>query len=491
MADTPEQKKKPTLFKRLRQGGINKELTWSLLMSLVSSGLGFIFSMLCSYYLQATAYGEAQYYISIVSTLSTLMTFGSDSYLVKTVQFAEDKKYATSRVCLFNTIAGVLILPFYLVVAYLALNRLNGNIWLILTIYVAALTVSLLSLTKSYFIGQKKQQISTLLTGILPHIGFLIIFLCHYLTGTLDLFLDLYVVYYAVTILIVLIPWLAKIATFRRPKFQPSEVLSILFMGSAVAFQFLASPIGNIVSGELISTAVVGIIGLSQQLMKIVQLLTTVVLSMSRPVFAKLAKETDKTKYRDYFQMVARVNMTFALPFYAAFAMECQQVLSLFGDSYVKDGYAPMLALISASSAIAVLVGAPGSVLLMSGHEKMNAASSLARLVSYIAVLAATVHFTPYASPIALLISQAIASLMNSFLVWKTQGLNFVSWKVFMPGIAMLGISLAAFYGLTYIQNTVLWLVLNCLLGGGLILLFYLCSPFKDWKFFTEKGEAF
>lgn len=469
----------------------NKEFIFSFLFSIISSLLAFLFSFLTARYLGSEKFGQINYYISIANILTTFITFGLDNYIIKNIQFYGDKRAILSKVISFRFLPMMLTLPIYFLIAYFLLTSFNQDAYIIIIVFVLAILLSTIGILKGFFTGQSKNQLSTLLSGILPHIVMIIVFCCHLVTNTLDIFLEYYIIYYAISFAIIVIPFLCIFLRHYKLSsilFTKSELLTILMFFLTWVCYNMTNSISNVVIGETYEIfGVVGIFSISNQVIKVAGLANGIIVNISYPVFSKLTKEDQKELLFKYYETVTRINIYISVPFYIAFSLEAQQLLRFFGESYT--GYNLILILLSVSALVECVTGPSGSILLMGGKEKENLTCSAIKFAVYIILLVVLIKYTVYAAPIASLAGTFLANIAKLLFLMKFQKRWFFGTHIIIPCLFTAAISSAAFYGLTFVDNQILWAILNCVVGLSLIIMFILFSPYKKDKYFFKNNK--
>lgn len=448
-----------------------------------------VFSFVSARLLQSELYGEIHYYLSIITLLSALMVFGIDNYLIKTLQFSNSKKEEMGKAYIFITIIGMAILPFYFRIASSYLDRLHGNNNLIFILFIISWVGALCSATYAFFQAINKYQIKILFSGVIPHILFLLVLLIHYLTDTIDIFTSFYLLYYLLFYGAIGIPLM--ICLFKLPKllYDFNSLKSIFFMAMAWILYNLTNPIASIIIGETYeSFKIVGIFSISNQLLSVSGLATSVISSISLPVYAKIAKTKNMNSLYNYYQSFVRITMYISIPFYSAFIVESENLLNWFGSSYT--GHNLILILLTISMIIENITGPCGNVLLMGGLEKQNFIASIFKFLSFLFIVAVLIKFTPYAAPIAAIVSALISNVIKLWHANKFVGKNLFGKNIILVFIVLSIISCTAFFGLSFISNKIIWTATNIIVGMSLIICFIRFTPFKqDVKFFTKGKE--
>jgi len=259
--------------------------------------MGFAFSFLAARFLGSDKYGELQFYISIASLVSVFVVFGADNYVIKHMQFANNKKTEITKIYQFMTLSSIFTLPFYFLIAYFLLSKLNQNLSLIFIIFLIAIISSFCSVFFAFLTGVSKNHLRTLFSGVVPHFVFLIIFLVHFLTNSLDLFMSWYLFYYIGIFLLTVLPFL--ITHIRKTKFHISkqQFITMLFFALTWICYNATTPLTNIIVGQKYEQfGVVGIFSISSHLLTVAALSNGIIINISYPVFSKYAKEGNKEK---------------------------------------------------------------------------------------------------------------------------------------------------------------------------------------------------
>ena len=233
-----------TLGRKVKIG--NKEFALSFILSVLSAVFGILFSFFAAKFLKSTIYGEIQYYLSIVTLLSSFMLFGVDNYLIKETQFGENKRNLLSKSLTFVILISTLILPIYFRIGFSFLARLHSNSKLIFAIFAIALLFSFSSVGYAFLQGKNKYQLKMLLSSFLPHSVFLILFLIHYFTGTLSIFIKLYLFYYSIIYgifgIYIFARYLFPISNF----FTPVQLKTIFFFGLTWVLYNITTTLSNV-----------------------------------------------------------------------------------------------------------------------------------------------------------------------------------------------------------------------------------------------------
>ncbi|HBF68885.1 MAG TPA: hypothetical protein DDW20_06235 [Firmicutes bacterium] len=477
----------PNILKRKIKLG-NKEFSFSFILSILSAVFGILFSFFAAKFLKSNIYGEIQYYLSIITLLNSFMLFGVDSYLIKETQFEDNNQKIISKSLIFVILNSMLILPIYFRIGFSFLTRLNENIVLILIIFIIALLSSLSLLGCAFLQGKSKYQIKILISSFFPHFFFLLIFFIHFFTNSLQIFFDLYLLYYAILYgffgVYMLIKYLFPISNF----FSLIQMKTIIYFGLTWVLYNITTPLSNIFIGEKYENlGIVGIFSISNQLLSISGLATGIISQISNTTFAKLANENNIEKLFKNYERITRINIYISVPFFSAFIIEAQNLLGFFGESYL--GHNMILILLTLASMIECITGPCGTVLLMGNKEKENLIASIIKFSVFMVVLITLIKHTEFAAPLGLLLSSIISNFIKLLFLRISFKKNFFSPKTILTFVVVFLISSGIFFALSFIKNIIIWAIANGVCGIAMIISFILFTPFKEDKKYFSKGK--
>lgn len=466
----------------------NKEFSLSFILSVLSSLMGVAFSFLAARFLESELYGEVQYYISIISILSMLMIFGSDSFLIKNLQFSSKEDNLLGKIYTFVFIISSLILPFYFRIAFSLLTKLNQNNLIIILIFFIAFLLSLSTIASTFFQAKNRYDLKVLFSSFVPHLLFLVVFAIHYFSGSLSIFVKYYLLYYLFFYgtfgLIILI----KEFKFKNLLLHRKQILTIAFFGLSWIFFNTTTPLTNVIVGEKYKLfGLVGIFSVSGQIMTISAIPSGILTEVSYTVFAKLTKEKRFDDLFNYYKTFCRLSIYMSVPFYIAFMIGATNIFSIFGESYL--GHNIVLIMFSCSAMIDKITGPCGSILIMSGKEKQNLIASIVRFAVFIGLTFGLINVTVYAALFGLLASSIVSNGLKIIFLSKFAKRNYFSPNVLLTFVIVSAACFVCFSPLSFIKNIYIWLAANMIVGAILLILPIFISPFKSDKNFFKTGK--
>ena len=186
-----------------------KSVEWKKIIPIIITLIGSVSSLILTFSLASKldteAYGEIQYQLGLMTTLSVVMQFGLPNIFAKNSQFEVNKKAFFSKYFLLTTIVSVFAFPIFFVICYFALSGIN-NISTIMIVFGGAYFSSLALIISYYQMGIEKRINSALTYSFLPKIIMLLAFGCSLVFGVLTLFGKNYMLAFFISYLVVCIP---------------------------------------------------------------------------------------------------------------------------------------------------------------------------------------------------------------------------------------------------------------------------------------------
>lgn len=476
-----------------------------LYLTLILSALGAIFSFLVTFLLthylgdneeiRASLYGKIQYYLGIITTLSIFLKFGFVSFIVKDTQYSISGKQTFSRSFFLFDVLSILIFPIFFVISYFALNQLDKNSFLIIALFIASFSFSLVSLICASLLSKKHFKGAIFFESVLPKIVQLVVFAVFIVLKQSNFLTDYFVLIFLSTYAIIALPFLLMLVRKTSIKFSKTEIISICtFFLLALTGNFGNSLI-KVFQGEFyISSdeamqikydAILGNLALALQIVSMGMIFVGAIANIAKPQFAIYSRDSNNDALVKFFTKTIRLSGFIAIPFMIAFIMQPKNVMSFFGIS----SFPIFLVILSIYGLILALGGPCGTLLEMSGHEKIELLAGIANLVLFIALSFALRNITIYALPISLLFGTLLGKIINVISIKLIYKRNPIDKKTVLTLVIFTIICICVFRGLNRIENPYLWIISNCIIGCALIVSGFMMSPYKDDKyFFFKKG---
>lgn len=470
----------------------------TLFLSALGAILSFATTFLLTHFLGSTEesrailYGKIQYYLGIITILTMVLKFGFVSFTVKNTQLSSDKKTVFSNVFFAFDLFSIIVFPLFFIISFFFLKKLESNIFLIIVLFFASFFFSLSSLISSFLLGKKRYKSSVFVETIIPKTIQLIIFGIFIILKQYSLLVDLYVLIFALVYFFICLPFIFSFLKRTKIHFTKHEIVSLIIF-------FLISFEGNagnslikVMQGELYNTTdatiqtqydvMLGCLSLSIQIVSMGTIFVGVIANIAKPHFAFLAKN-NQNELIDFFKKTIRLSGYISIPFMIAFMTESKQVMSFFGVSSY-----PVFLIILAVYGLILAIGGPcGTLLEMSGMEKYELFSGTGNIVAFILFSYLLKNVTIYSLPIGLVIGTAVGKIMNIIFISIKFKKNPIDFTGLFYLLILTIVSYIAFSKISLISNFYGWLIVNIVVGLALIAIGFICSPYKEDKYFFFK----
>lgn len=463
-------------------------IVFSAIASVFSLGTSFILAKVMGQY----GYGILQYNLGLANILSALITFGITFYLTKEAQFSSDKNAFFSKYLILFDIIAVVAAPIVFLLFYFTLGRIEKNVLLIFTIYLAAFSLAVVSIVSSFLLGIRKASLSVLFGSLLPKIGILGFVLYFVIAKKVDMLSDYYLFILLGVNLLSSLPVLIKFFRFGKINFSKNESKTLFAFFLLIISNTLNAQMAKVMQGEYEklsgAESFLGVLSLSLQIVSLTTIISQAITTIAQPIFSEHAKRNDSEGLLNAYKTVLRINSAICVPFNLAFICEADTILSLFGSSYVFYGSSLVFILISCAVFVSSVTGPSGTLLTFANHEKLQVVNGLVSTGVFVGVSLSLLYFTPFGIPIAYLTSEFIANAIKLIEMKKIYKRHPIDIKTLFYILIMMAISTAVFIPIgLFIKNIYLWGVLNVAVGSILILAFFFLSPFREDRYFFKK----
>ena len=470
----------------------------TLILSALGAVLSFGTTFLLTHYLGSTEevrtilYGKIQYYLGIITVLAMVLKFGFASFTVKKTQLSEEKNKTFSNVFYTFDILSIIVFPLFFIVSYFFLGKIEKNVFTILGLFLAGFFFSLGSIIASFLLGKKRYRLSIFVETIIPKIMQLIVFGTLILLKQYTLVANGYIYFFAAIYFVVCIPFIIFYVKKTRIYFTKGELISLLIF-FLISFEANAgNSLIKVLQGELYSSTqqdiqtqydlMLGCLSLSIQIVSMGTIFVGVIANIAKPHFASLAVK-DKDDLISFFKKTVRLSGYISIPFMIAFLTEAKQVMSFFGISF----YPVFLKILTVYGLILAIGGPCGTLLEMSGMEKYELLAGTCNIISFVAASFLLRNITIYSLPLGLVIGTAVGKIINLIVIGIKYKRNPIDWLGLSYLVVFGTISFIVFNKISLVNNLYLWLALNIVFGIALIIIGFVCSPYKEDKFFFFK----
>lgn len=438
---------------------------FSLISACVGIGLNFFLAKV----LEAEKYGELQFYVSLSVLLANIFIFGLNSFLIREAKNNEQKSNVLNKCFTLYFLIFLFVLPIVFFVLYNFVSRTSSNAFLIFAIICVSFLMGISMLFTSYWQGSGKYHLSILFENFIPKFVLLILAILFFAFGKIFEFSEKYLLFYIIVYGAIAIPLSVHLIKGLNLSFRRSELISLLFF-FGVAFTYnIGNELTKVLEGGLYNNNIVlATIAISTSIINLVSIFTNVLNNLTKPIFAKYARENNIDDLMDVYRFNTRMNAYIAVPFYLFFVFFSSNFLSLFGETYLQ--YPMILTIMAIANAVVTLTGPNGTMLAMTGHEKWELFNGLLYFGVYIAFVFVFSFDPIYGLTIALLLGQIIvnvAKFIETAIIFKRIPLD---GKTLLSILIVLVVNGGLIFALSFIKIFWLWLVVGIILGICLIL---------------------
>lgn len=447
-------------------------------LSIASSIIGIGLNFFLAHVLQAEAYGEIQYLVSISTTISNFLLFGLSSFLIKESKNINNKNSIINK-C-FSLYFAIVI--FLLPILYFVLSKMtlkyNIEMIMIIIILVVAVFMGINSMISSYYQGLGKYHISIIFESLLPKLVLFILAIIFTLIGKITNFQANYLYCYAIiygTIAILFAFRLFKKIDF---SFTKGEIKSIVYFFGVTITYTLSQNLTKVLQGGLYDNKVaLAIISVSLSIISIVSIFTNVINSITKPIYAKYSREGNKNEILSTYQLNTRVNCYISIPFYIFFLTQGERFLYLFGSSYLA--YPNILTILSIYSMVSCITGPNGSMLAMTGKEKWELINGIVYLLVFLLCAYLFSNDKIYGLCLSLLIGDLIVNILKYIEVWVLFKKSPLNLKTLLTIAIIFVVDFAIIFFLKFIDDLLLWLAIGLFIGVLAIIINFSITPFR------------
>ena len=460
-----------------------KEIIIGLLpyiLSALSMAIGLVTSYFLARTLGASLYGEIRYIVSLFSLFSSILLFGLSNFILREAKNQKRKATILNHSINFLFVISSFAIPiiFYILKVYLNVSNTTYAICIIISSFSMALS----SIYGSYNQGIGDYHITQLITNIIPRLTILLLAIASYFLLDYSWFVSNYILIYTAIYGTIGIYILIKHYRSFELGFSKKDYLSLCFFFGTTITYTITSEITNIIQGTFFSNkTVLGIIGVSTQILSLLSIFTTVIASITAPLYSKYKRENNLNGIIDMYELNLRITSYIAIPFYLFLITQSSKFLYFFGESY--QVYPFILAFCAIGSAASTLTGQTGTILLMTGKEKIEVLNGIIGIITYVIFVFIFINDKIYGLTMANMFSSIainIAKIIEIGIIYKR---NPMSLKTLLTIILITVIDFVCIFFLKFISNWIIWLIIGIAVGLATIVINFLISPYrKDFK---------
>ncbi len=362
------------------------------ILTLLFRGLGAIIAFVTSLFVTnqfgLENSGVYFFYITAITVISTVFSFGFNDFYVKNISRNYDgARWKEINYILLVSIVSSSFFAFVFIKSSVKLIetfelKQNNFYFSICEFYVTAIYMLLINLFVSFFQSIGRFRFSIFYQSIcLPSVFVIDVYLGDH-SDAIGAIAS-YILAMKVTLFFMAVhsaKYLKLTEGISRVKFQG--------LTSFWTTKFIGVLVGNIsilIAGVIGNTSDVSFLSVCIRLVSVISLVLVTMNMMYSPQISKLSSGINKTELKEFVNKITNLLIVFTLPLVLVMFFLSKEVLLLFGAEFIEASL--YLKILLVASFVNVLVGPTGSVLNMSGNEKIYKNIVLLSSVAYFITL--------------------------------------------------------------------------------------------------------
>jgi len=381
----------------------------SFIFNALGSSIGFLIMFSAARLLGTEEFGKFNYIFGYIGSFILIFGLGASFFLPKHIPTNPNPINVLSA-----TISSsfVLLLISFIPIIILFFDDAFSIVDYIL-IFVLTLVTVIIEHAKSYNIAinkadkaAKNYNFLIRLLSLFFFTGIIYFFTKSYLALIISLFLSN---------LILAIPFIFKHYKLVKPNITLLKG-SLVFYSIQLTYS-LFGYVSKIFQAKFNDFDVVALLSVAILIGQIITLLGTNFANVGMPIFSKLYSLGDNNNLRIKFQEIARINAIIILPIFVFIFFNTEMILTFFGDEYVKGDL--ILKLIIIGSFVNSIVGPNGTLLLMSGKEKLELYNGFLKLFTAIVLTSIFGYQYIWGIALAISVSDILVNIVKGLQVYK------------------------------------------------------------------------
>lgn len=450
-----------------------KSFFWNIL----GAGLGFIFQMSAAKLLGAEVYGQANYYLGYVSTITIFICFGLQTYIPKYINKYDDKKQFFSD--LFFTYSTLFVVTEIIIFIILKSRGLDNFEVIIISVLAYLTTLSELILSYNVSVGKASEGMFN--RKFLFSFFNLTIFMVGYVFITKKYYI--YILAMILSYMCTTLYFLVK--NIKRPKLRLYIIRSSLGFYVIQLIYGLYLSYSKVLQKDFGTFETVGVLSISLTLGTLVAMLGDNFAKVSMPLFSKAWNEKDYKTLKDSYMLTTRINCYLVLPIALTLIINANRILDILGRGY--NGGEIIFILIMISQFINSFTGPNGTILVMTKYTNFEIFNGIVKLAT--AILTISIFGKKYVWAVAcsLALSEIVVNILKTIQVRAKIGIYPYDLKNM---IYILGLALGEFiclFLISRIQNFVVWVLSMCFAIGIIYIITFVFSPNENDRYIIKK----
>ncbi|NUU95858.1 hypothetical protein XO10_06150 [Marinitoga sp. 1135] len=455
----------------------SKTFLWTILGNLIGFGMQLYIAKI----LGATEYGKANVIFGITGMYVVFFNFGLPWLIVREISVSDTKKSdkILSEYIILYWILDILFFPLIYYITKYSLIKSNMfssiNIFYVIVLF---LLMQISDIIFNYYVGKRKQNISSFIKSFLIKIIFMVSFFLIYI------FIYDYKALVISQILSLIIPTIILIKKFSFPyKLNFFHIIKNSWQYYLLTVTYsLYTNISKVLQKIYSTNEMVGYLSLGIMLGTLGDILGSVLANIAIPEFASYSKNKDYEKIKILFQKISRYNTYIILPIVIFTLFNLKRLISFLGKDYEK-GFL-IISIIVISKFFDSFVGPNGTLLNMSGHQKFEIFNGLTMI--FVGITTGIILGNKFEWGIAA--SIALSAIIVNVLKFIEVGIIFkiypyTKYTLFYILINSFLYSLV-FYLTKGLSSILFWIIINGIITIIAIIFFFVFSPIKEDKNF-------
>lgn len=447
----------------------------SFVFHVFGSIAGIIIQVIAAKILGVEEYGKANYLLGIISTYYIFYLFGIQYYLPIEFQKNNSHKSIFSNILITTSIIYIVTLP---VLFFLEIDRLGLRDMCIVLIMIWLFV--LMEYIRTYYIAKNSADKSTFYTvfslkalNLLLLISFFVFNWGNYLA---------FIVSILISQLLIIIVLFYKKVKFVVPNFSYLKFVFIFYF--IQLFNFFLFNYSKVIQGDLLGNKSVALLSIALVIGQSINMISMNFANVLLPVFSFANLKNDVSLMRSNFMKMAKVNAHLSLPILFYISFFSKEILLLLGSDFEEGS--SILILIVFGNFFNSFVGPNGSLLLMSGRQKLEFYNGFAKL----AVGLLIIYFygaNLWGVALGLMVSEILVNLLKGIEVYRIfKILPYTKQSVYYLSVVFC-IEFAVFYAIYFsLDNHILKMFIGLI---SILIMWYLSfklSPFKSDKLLID-----
>jgi len=380
---------------------MKQKITNSFLLTILSSGLFFIFNLFLAKILGANIYGEIVYYLSFINIVTLLIGINYTGLYMGSRINKLNYKTLNLFISIESILFLIMIIPTYIII----LNYINQKhiIWLILII---AYLVTIMGSIELELIASKKITASIIIGALLSRTLLILIFIGLFIFGYKDASTYLYSFSLSILSVVLYMLWSLKPSFYiqkeifkRAWKFYLLGVIGTSFTYIA---QILQKEYGSYIQLASLSLVLLFFTGLG--------LIGTVQVKFVLPKIHEYYRENNLIELGELYASNTLLEIILIVPMILFLFFNINSIAFMLGNGYA---YLPsFFFILSVGFSIDLVTGITGNILRATHNEKYEILNELVRLIFGLGLIY-LLRDHIYGIPIAISVSMVIYNLLK------------------------------------------------------------------------------